>query len=59
MNKDILVTEKSFDTVKFFRSEKEKIAKETEGMNFEELKAYLNKRKIKHGNKRPGSQRAV
>ncbi|MBK8621051.1 MAG: hypothetical protein IPN79_04660 [Saprospiraceae bacterium] len=51
--------EKSFDTVKFFRAEKEKIAKETEGMSFKELKEYLNKRKIKHGNKKPAAQQSV
>lgn len=32
---------KTFDTVKFFRKEKERIAHETEKMTFEELKAYL------------------
>jgi len=40
-------TEKDFDTVKFFREVKIKIAKETEGMTFAELKEYINKRKIK------------
>jgi hypothetical protein len=39
--------EKEFDTVKFFRTVKEKIAKETQGMTFTELKAYLAKRKLK------------
>ena len=39
-------TEKGFDTVKTFRSIKEKIARETEGMNLEQLKAYLKKRKL-------------
>ncbi|KXK37310.1 MAG: hypothetical protein J5I52_05185 [Saprospiraceae bacterium] len=39
--------EKEFDTVKFFREVKEKIAKETKGMTFEELKAYINKRKLR------------
>ena len=39
-------TEKDFDTVKTFRAIKEKIAKETEGMNFKPLKAYLSKRKL-------------
>lgn len=39
--------EKEFDTVKFFREVKEKIAKETKGMTFEEFKEYLNKRTIK------------
>jgi hypothetical protein len=39
--------EKEFDTVKFFRAVKEKIAKETQGMSFLEFKAYLSKRKLK------------
>ncbi len=39
--------EKDFDTVAFFRATRTKIAKETEGMSFDEFKAYLNKRKIK------------
>jgi hypothetical protein len=38
--------EKEFDTVKFFREVKEKIAKETKGMSFAEFKEYLNKRKF-------------
>ena len=38
---------KEFDTVKFFREVKEKIAKETYGMTFSEFKAYINCRKIK------------
>lgn len=46
MNKK-LTKEKEFDTVKFFREVKEKIAKETRGMSFVELKAYINKRKLK------------
>ena len=33
--------EKTFDTVKVFREIKEKIAKETENMTFEEFKAYI------------------
>ena len=32
---------KTFDTVKFFRQEKERIAQETEKMTFEQLKDYL------------------
>lgn len=32
---------KTFDTVKFFRQEKERIAEETEKMTFEQLKVYL------------------
>lgn len=39
--------EKEFDTVKFFREVKEKIAKETAGMTFAELKAYMEKRKLR------------
>ncbi len=39
--------EKEFDTVKFFRKVKKKIAKETEGMTFAELKEYINKRKLR------------
>ena len=39
--------EKDFDTVKFFREVKEKIAKETKGMTFSEFKEYLNRRKLK------------
>jgi len=45
MNK--IKKEKEFDTVKFFRAVKEKIAKETEGMTFAEFKECLNKRKLK------------
>ncbi|MBK6784888.1 MAG: hypothetical protein IPG79_14850 [Saprospiraceae bacterium] len=59
MNKEKTETDKTFDTVKFFRTVKEKIAKETEGMSFAEFKAYLNKRKIKHGNKKPTAQKVV
>ncbi len=38
--------EKTFDTVKVFRAIKEKIAKETERMNYEQFKAYLKKNQI-------------
>ena len=38
--------ENTFDTVKVFRTIKEKIAKETENMNFAEFKEYLNKNQI-------------
>ena len=41
------VKEKEFDTVKFFRAVKEKIAKETKGMTFTEFKQYINNRKLK------------
>ncbi len=37
-------TTKEFDTVAFFRAEKERIARETTNMTFEELKAYLKSR---------------
>jgi hypothetical protein len=36
--------EKDFDTVKTFRDIKTKISKEIKGMNFEQLKAYFEKR---------------
>lgn len=38
------INKKTFDTVKFFRQEKERIARETEKMSFEDLKAYLAKK---------------
>ena len=38
--------EKTFDTVKVFRAIKEKIAKETEKMSYEQFKAYLKKNQI-------------
>ena len=38
--------EKTFDTVKIFREIKEKIAKETENMSYEEFKAYLKNNKL-------------
>jgi hypothetical protein len=41
------VKEKEFDTVKFFRAVKEKIANETKGMTFAEFKQYINNRKLK------------
>ena len=43
--------EKTFDTVKVFRAIKEKIAKETEQMNFDQFKAYLKKNQIKQADK--------
>ena len=46
MNKTIK-KEKEFDTVKFFREVKEKIAKETEGMTFAQFKEYLNQRTLR------------
>ncbi len=42
----IVKKEKTFDTVKVFRAIKEKIAKETENMTFQEFKEYLNKNKL-------------
>lgn len=41
------IKEKEFDTVKFFRDVKEKIARETKGMTFAQLKEYINKRTLK------------
>ena len=38
--------EKTFDTVKVFREIKERIAKETENMTFEQFKAYLNRNQL-------------
>jgi hypothetical protein len=35
------IKKKTFDTVNFFRQEKERIAQETEKMSFKQLKAYL------------------
>jgi len=39
--------EKNFDTVKFFRQVKEKIAIETKDMTFEEFKQYMETRRLK------------
>ena len=41
-------TIKDFDTVKTFREIKRKISKDIQGMNFEQLKAYLEKNKLRH-----------
>jgi hypothetical protein len=38
---------KDFDTVKTFREIKDKISLEIQGMTFDELKAYLDKTKLK------------
>jgi len=38
---------KEFDTVKFFRKVKEKIAEETKNMSFAEFKKYMESRKLK------------
>lgn len=43
--------EKTLDTVKVFSAIKEKIAKETEQMNFDQFKAYLKKNRIKQSAK--------
>lgn len=40
-------TKKEFDTVKFFREVKEKIASDTKGMTFAEFKEYISRRKLK------------
>ena len=37
---------KDFDTVKTFREIKDKISKDIQGMNFEQLTAYINKTKL-------------
>jgi hypothetical protein len=37
----------NFDTVKFFRKIKEKIADETKNMTFAEFKKYMSERKMK------------
>ena len=47
MNKKTVNQEKEFDTVKFFRDVKEKIAEETRGMSFSEFKKQLDQRKVK------------
>ncbi len=41
------VQEKVFDTVKTFRTIKDKISLEMANMNFEEIKAYLKKNSAK------------
>ncbi len=38
---------KEFDTVKTFREIKDKISKDIQGMNFDQLQAYLDKTKLK------------
>jgi hypothetical protein len=40
--------EKTFDTVKVFRAIKEKIAKETENMDFVQFKEYLKQNQMKN-----------
>ena len=46
MNTKIRET-KTFDTVKVFREIKEKIAQETEKMNYEQFHEYLNNNQLK------------
>ena len=41
--------EKEFDTVKYFRGVKQRIAEETKEMTFAEFKEYLNQRKLRLG----------
>jgi hypothetical protein len=42
---------KDFDTVKTFREIKTKISNDIQGMNFEQLTAYLNKTQLKRANR--------
>lgn len=44
--------EKQFDAVKYMRQVRDTISKETEGMNFEQIKDYFEKRKL-NSNKQP------
>lgn len=44
--KTIIKKEKPFDTVKVFREIKEKIAKDTENMNFMQFKEYLKQNQL-------------
>jgi hypothetical protein len=41
---------KDFDTVKIFREIKDKISKDIQGMNFEQLTVYINNTKLKPHN---------
>lgn len=41
------IKEKDFDTVKFFRAIKEKISKDTFGMNAEQFREYLRQQRLK------------
>ncbi len=47
MKNKIKKQEKQFDTVKFFRTVKDKISKETKDMSFAEFKEYINNRKLR------------
>jgi len=42
--------EKEFDAVKFMREVRTAISKEIEGMNFEQIKEYFAKRRLKYSN---------
>ena len=42
---------KKFDAVKFMRDVRTAISKEIEGMNFEQIKEYFAKRRMKLSNK--------
>ena len=39
--------QKEFDAVKFMREVRDSISKETQGMNFEQLKKYFEQRRMK------------
>jgi hypothetical protein len=39
--------QKEFDAVKFMRQVRDSISKETEGMNFEQLKKYFEQRRLR------------
>lgn len=41
------IEEKEFDTVKTFRAIKEKISKDIADMNLEQIKAYLQNKKVR------------
>lgn len=41
------IGEKEFDTVKTFRTIKEKISKDIADMNLEQIKAYLENKKVR------------
>lgn len=47
--------QKTFDAVKMMREIREKISKETQGMTFEELKIYIDK-KLKKNKVNPAGQ---
>lgn len=44
--KTTIKIKKTFDTVKVFRDIKEKIARETENMTFDQFKEYLKKNRL-------------